>query len=297
MPISLPRFQRTVPLVDDKGLPEFSFHTWNDAFADRIEKDFNDLEDSVQKLMDLNSDDVLTPAKKPVWILFQSFLTSEQTDLDAKAATYGITTEKTNYDNAVSALNTYLGTLTTPVAWNNLTGNTTIIGVTFRSKFNDVLTTKQLLINKITEVAKSLADTADAKAVAAAREVARINSYTSPTNVLTASDAGTDATISIVAHTRIYPVQGSIDVPNVSIVAGSISGLAFSTLYYVYYIDTTLANTVPTFVATTNIAEAQVGYADGRHFVGKVTTPADGGTTTTGDGGSLPPGGGGGVLP
>lgn len=146
--------------------------------------------------------------------------------------------------------------------------------------------------------AQAAADAAAASALAAAREMARLTSYTAPTNVLTAADVGSDCTITVAAHTRIYPVQGAIDVPDVSILAGSVTGLAFSTLYYVYYDDTTLADTTPTYVATTNIATAQAGVAAGRHFVGEVTTPADGGGGTSGTGGGRPPGyGGGGAIP
>jgi hypothetical protein len=80
--------------------------------------------------------------------------------------------------------------------------------------------------------------------------------------------------LQIASHTRVYPVQGSIDVPDVSITGGTLPGLAYTTTYYVYYDDTTLALTAPTFVATTTPATAQVGAAAGRHFVGVITTPA-----------------------
>lgn len=289
--------------------------------CEAVEANDADLQSQIDAITDLNSDDLLTPAKKPMWIFMYSAITAEQAGLDAQATSYGITTAKTTYDTAVSALTTHLGTLTTPVAWNNLTGNTTIVGTTFRTKFNDVLTAKQALINAITAAAKVLADaaqtqantattnaataqtqantattnaaTADAKAVAASREAARLASYTVPTVVLTAADVGSDATITIAAHTRVYPVQGTYDVPDVSISAGSITGRAFSTKYWVYYDDTTLAATGPTFVSTTTQLTAQMGTAAGRHLVGVVTTPADGGGGTSGSGG-LPPAGGGG---
>ncbi|MDD5159696.1 MAG: hypothetical protein PHI47_06560, partial [Sulfuricurvum sp.] len=45
-----------------------------------------------------------------------------------------------------------------PVAWNVTTGNTTIVGATFRTKFNDVYTSRQTLLNKIAATAKSIAD-------------------------------------------------------------------------------------------------------------------------------------------
>jgi hypothetical protein len=142
--------------------------------------------------------------------------------------------------------------------------------------------------------AQTTADAAAATALAAAREQARITSYPNPGSVLSAADVGTDATITIAGHTRVYPVQGSIDVPDVSISGGTITGRAFSTRYYIYYDDTTLAVTNPTFLSTTSSATSQVGAAAGRHFVGYVDTPADGGATTAGQGGGPPGGGGGG---
>jgi hypothetical protein len=135
---------------------------------------------------------------------------------------------------------------------------------------------------------------AQATATATAREAARIASYPNPGSVLSAADVGSDATITIAGHTRVYPVQGSIDVPDVAITGGAVTGLAFSTRYYVYYDDTTLANTTPTFLSTTSSATAQVGAAAGRHFIGFVDTPADGGGATSGQGGGPPGGGGGG---
>jgi hypothetical protein len=136
--------------------------------------------------------------------------------------------------------------------------------------------------------------TAQSTATAAARESARIASYPNPGSVLSAADVGTDCTITIAGHIRVYPVQGSIDVADVSITGGSLTGKAFSTRFYVFYDDTSLASTTPTFQATTDSATAQVGAAAGRHFVGFVDTPADGGTATSGTGGGPPGGGGGG---
>jgi hypothetical protein len=161
---------------------------------------------------------VLTPGKKPVWIFMYSFLTGEQSALDSEATTFGITTEKTNYDTAVSALTTYLATLTTPVAWNNLTGNTTIVGTTFRTKFNDVLVDKQALLNKMHDASLALANTAQTTANTATTNAAtaqttadNVNkndkntaSATIPTSILTATDAGSDVTIGVLGHDRQY---------------------------------------------------------------------------------------------
>jgi len=130
----------------------------------------------------------------------------------------------------------------------------------------------------------------------AARETARINSYTVPTNVLTASDAGSDATIEMAAHTRVYPVEGSVGVPNLDLTAQQFTGLGYSATLFVFYDDPTLADPEPLLQVTSVQQEAQVGYAPGRHFVGRIVTPAAGGGDTGGDG-PTPPGGGGGVIP
>lgn len=244
-----------------------------------------DLQDQITALANLNSDDVLTPAKKPIWIFMHSFLTGEQAALDAEATTYGITTEKTAYDNAISALNTHLATLTTAVDWDDLSGNTTIVGTTFRSKFNDVMTAKQALLNKMHDSAKGLADAAQADADTVTLNDAISASWTSPGTILTGEDAGTDARITITSHTRKYGDNTQL----AGITGGPITGLAYSTKYYVYYDDSTRSDTTPTFQATTNPNTAKANAAAGRHECGSVTTPASGGGSTSG--GYTPPGG------
>lgn len=111
-------------------------------------------------------------------------------------------------------------------------------------------------------------------------------SWIAPASVLTASDAGTDATITIANFTRFYD-----DGTSVAVIGGDITGLAYSTLYAVYYDDATRASTTPTLVATTFTGTARHNFAAGRHFVGTVTTPASGGAPATG-GDYTPPGGG-----
>jgi hypothetical protein len=115
---------------------------------------------SLNALADIASDSLLTPGEKPVVIKDRDTITNEQAGIDAQATAYSITTTKTTYDNAVTALTTYLATLTTPVLWSTLTGNTTIVGATFRSKFTDVYTARQAVLNAIYAAAKVLADAA-----------------------------------------------------------------------------------------------------------------------------------------
>lgn len=101
---------------------------------------------------------------------------------------------------------------------------------------------------------------------------------------VTADDAGGGlATISIAAHSVQFgfgPVGYS---------AGTITGLANSTLYYVYTDDPEYDGGAVVYLATTNANIVTAG--NGRYYIGKVTTPAGGGGGTGGGWGG---GGGGG---
>jgi hypothetical protein len=100
-------------------------------------------------LLDIASDSILTPDEKPSVILNRDVIIAEQGGIDTQAAGFGITTERTAYNTAITTLTTYLATLTTPVLWSNLSGNTAIVGATFRTRFADVYTARQALLNKI----------------------------------------------------------------------------------------------------------------------------------------------------
>lgn len=117
-----------------------------------------DADTALADLADIASDSLLTPDEKPRQIERRDTIVNEQGGIDAAATTLSITTEKTTYDNAVTALINYLATLTTPVLWSNLAGDTAIVGTTFRQKFIDVSTAKQALLNKISTEAAKRAD-------------------------------------------------------------------------------------------------------------------------------------------
>jgi len=109
---------------------------------------------------------------------------------------------------------------------------------------------------------------------------------------LTAVDAGdSTTTISIPMHERRAPGETGTELRTYN--SGSITGLAFSTLYFVYTDDPEFQGGARTYVATTNSDDLTNGAA--RVAVGKITTPASGGTTT-GDGGGSGGGGGGGLV-
>lgn len=133
-----------------------------------------------------------------------------------------------------------------------------------------------------TEAAQDAADTANAAAVsaqAAADDTTAQNNLTnSYTNInpLSASDAGANATITIAGHNRIYG-----DGTTVAVAGGSLTGLAYSTEYFVYYDDANRDGLGITFVSTTTATTAaQTG---DRHLVGSVTTPAAAAPPTTGE--------------
>jgi membrane protein involved in colicin uptake len=227
MPLQLPRFDRTVPLVDEEGLPTQTFHQWWQAVAKALEDAVARIDSSVADLAAIVASIVAA----------QAAADAAQASADAATA-----------DAAAAAAD---------------------------------------------------AAAAAADALANAREAARINSYTAPTIVLTGVDTGAGhAKVTVANHDRIYPIQGTVVVPTVSITGiPDFTGLLNSTLYYVYYDDTTLALTTPTMHITTVPEDAQVGAAAGRHFVGTVTTPAAAAPPSTGGGGARPPGGGGGDIP
>jgi hypothetical protein len=111
--------------------------------------------------------------------------------------------------------------------------------------------------------------------------------YRPTSNPLSATDAGSNDTVSIAAFTM--RCTGHADV---SVSSGSITALSRSTLYYIYYDDATLAGGAVTFNAATTKETALNGA--GRFFVGSITTPVASGAATVGnnDGGVGAQGGG-----
>lgn len=143
----------------------------------------------------------------------------------------------------------------------------------------------------IDNLVQQINDLATTFATATAAQTASkvTNSYTAPTAVLSAADAGTNATVTIIAHTRYYADTAGT---SVAVNGGTVPGLAYSTTYYLYYDDPTLAGGAVTYQATTDPGvAAQTGT---RLSVGSVTTPASGGSSTSG-GGPRPPGSGGAI--
>lgn len=117
-------------------------------------------------------------------------------------------------------------------------------------------------------------DSSVTEALSAADDSILVSSGTIGASI-TATDAGTTATISISAHTRVYG-NGSA----VSVSSGAVAGLSFSTTYYIYYDQPTRVGGPVSYQATTSkITAVQV---NDRHFIGQITTPANGAADTSG---------------
>lgn len=139
-------------------------------------------------------------------------------------------------------------------------------------------TLQSQMLDRIAEI-----EAAQATADAVTRDNAISASWVSGLT-LSASDAGTDASITISDHTRFYD-----DTTSLAIAGATQTALAYSTEYHIYYDDPTRADTTPVFQSSTDASVAAPNRAAGRHYVGSITTPAAGGGSTSG-GGSEPPG-------
>jgi hypothetical protein len=138
-------------------------------------------------------------------------------------------------------------------------------------------------LDAATAAAQAAADNANAAATATNAATTLANSYVSGLT-MSATDAGSSATITISAHTRVYG-----DGTSVSVSGGSLTGRAYDTVYYVYYDQPSRAGGSVTYQSTTDATvAAQTG---DRHVVGSTTTPLAAGAPIDGDP-VLPPGAG-----
>lgn len=91
---------------------------------------------------------------------------------------------------------------------------------------------------------------------------------------LTATDAGDTATVNIAAHAVHY--DGNVLNYN----SGSVTGLNFSTLYYIWADDADKDGGTVTYGSSASATDIMNNV--GRYYVGQVTTPADGAGDTSG---------------
>jgi hypothetical protein len=102
-------------------------------------------------LANIASNNILSPSEKPAVVQDYTDITNEKAGIDSLATYYGVIAAKNDYDTAVTALTTHLGTLP---GWNTIPGSDiTIVGTTFYSKFADVRANRQVLLNAISTAA------------------------------------------------------------------------------------------------------------------------------------------------
>lgn len=125
------------------------------------EQEINAYESNIM-ISDMSMDSKITPVEKVQLKKEWATIVSERASLDAMAATYGVTTERTNMTNAYNTLNTVLngtgGILLT------MTATSTVVGSTFRAQFDDYYEKKAILQRKVNETAKTLANGAQSTA-------------------------------------------------------------------------------------------------------------------------------------
>jgi hypothetical protein len=95
----------------------------------------------------IGADNILSRVEKQTAKTDYADLQNEQTDILSRATGYAITTTKTNYNNALAALDTYLATLNP--AWNDTTQDTTITRSTWVLKWRNVYYARAMLLNEI----------------------------------------------------------------------------------------------------------------------------------------------------
>lgn len=108
---------------------------------------------ALNTLTNIVSDNVLSKGEKSAVIKEYSVLVNEKSGIDTQAD--NLSQSRTAYDTAVTALTTYLTGLSP--AYNDVNTDTTIVGSTFRTKFADVYSTRQSLLNAITTKASQIA--------------------------------------------------------------------------------------------------------------------------------------------
>lgn len=111
--------------------------------------------------------------------------------------------------------------------------------------------------------------------------------YRPLSNPLTAHDAGSSVTINIASFNM--RIAGEASDPSYN--SGSVTGLSYNTLYYIYFDDPAPFGGSVTYVTTTNKEQAFQGIS--RFFIGSIQTPAAGAPDTVGnsDGGNGSQGG------
>lgn len=121
--------------------------------------------------------------------------------------------------------------------------------------------------------AQAAADAAAASGAGSSALQSLINSGVNNACTIGASDAGSNATITISANTRYYGAPGAGT--NVSVSSGTITAVAYDTFEYIYYDDPSRTGGAVTYHCDPDPLNATpTPMHPDRHYVGSVPTPA-----------------------
>lgn len=196
------------------------------------------VDDAVAALAELDnitSDSVLSKDEKPAVVLQYNAILADQSGLDSIATAFGITTEKTTYDNAITALTDYLTALSP--AYNSYVTDTTIVRATFNGKFEDVYTARTALFNKISDIAAYGALTGDGVIVTdmidpnAATEIFQSSSDPLSWGINDPDSTWTSHPVDAVTITVVNPVAEYLICEVVARAYGALSTLTIDTSY------------------------------------------------------------------
>jgi len=149
----------------------------NSALLTTLNGDVSTLQDetaaNITAIKNISLDSVLSRHEKPALKQTYDIIIAEQAGIDAQATQYSVTTEKTAYDDAITALTSYITGL--DPEYDDYTDDTTIVRATFNGKFTDVYEAKQAVLDKINDntynqLSDAVSDTATALAASVAAE-------------------------------------------------------------------------------------------------------------------------------
>lgn len=198
------------------------------------------------------SDDVLSMAEKPLFSLSYNDLVAERVGLDAQASSWGITTEKTNYDNDMTTLTAAVTGLSP--AYSVMTADTLLGaggGAVLRAKFSAVYSSRTALITAIDGKANgAISDIYSDDKITPGEKPFLVDAYANiiseQTTAITGMDAvadgfhvsrvAYDASITaLAAHLATAPLSGWNTIPGVTVDLGAGGGAVlrgkFSAVY------------------------------------------------------------------
>ena len=135
------------PAVADLASQQSAFASQLTEAQEELEQAIDDLAIASDRLDAMSADGILDRSEKKYWIDEYARLFAEKTPLENEADSYSITTEKTDYVNSFTALDTYLAGLSP--AWNDTTQDTVITRSGFRGAwitiYNTIVTLRKAI--------------------------------------------------------------------------------------------------------------------------------------------------------